>query len=110
MDDSYKYFREEDSFQKHHADLNWPSANSHCSAPVCSDLRSRLDALSQNAKYWLHTTCNRFGEGEGYDPDPVSISECYKAGIIKKCGKFIDVPPDVMELVYSEGYLQNKLL
>ena len=76
-------------------------------ASTGSDLRGRLDGLTENAKDWLDTTCNRFGECEEYDRNPEAISECISAELITKRGKWIDVPEDVMKLVYSEGYFQH---
>lgn len=31
MENINEIFKEEDSFQEHHADLKWPDANRHCS-------------------------------------------------------------------------------
>jgi hypothetical protein len=80
--------------------------------PVGSDdlvvpLHSRLDALSTNAKEWLEKTCERFADGQGYDPNCDAINECLAADLITKRGRWIDVEADVMGKVYSEGYFRH---
>ena len=77
--------------------------------PVGSDdlalpFEDRLRALSAEAKTWLHETCNRLAEGEGYEKNESAIAECVAAGLIRKRRRYIDIHEDVMGLVYSENF------
>jgi len=77
------------------------------SGSASSDLRAKLDALSPDAKDWLEKTCERFADGQGYDPSPKEIAECITAGLIEKRRQWIEVDGDVMEMVYSDSYFQQ---
>ena len=79
-----------------------------CHPRLVVPLHSRLNALSDNAKDWLEKTCERFADGQGYDPNPAAIAECIAAGLIGKRGGYIDVDPDVMGEVYSESYFRSR--
>ncbi len=71
-------------------------------------LRQKLDALSPRAKRWLEKTCEYLDENEPYFNHKPSRDECRIAGLIKqKPFGYIEIPVDVMELVWIERYFSK---
>lgn len=64
-------------------------------------IREKLATLSDEAKGWLHRTCNQLADTGEYCSG-VGKKECIKVGVIedKKFGR-IEVSEEVMHLVYS---------
>lgn len=77
------------------------------SSDLVLPLRERIDALSADSKYWIAKSCERFADGQGYDLNLDAINECLAAKLITKTGRWIDIESDVMELVYSDGYISS---
>ena len=59
MENTNEIFKEEDSFQEHHADLKWPDANRHCSDSSGSEI---VDEDWRKAFAEYETACGGFGE------------------------------------------------
>jgi hypothetical protein len=74
-------------------------------------LQEQVNSLSIAAKIWLAKTCELFADGEGYYDDPASVAECIVANLVaKERGNKIGVSGEVMQLVYSEGYIDIEKL
>ena len=74
-------------------------------------MREQINSLSIDAKIWLAKTCERFADGEGYDEDESSITECLVCNLVTRGrGKTIEVSGEVMELVYTDNYIDVEKL
>lgn len=73
-------------------------------APTCS----RLDGLSDRAKQWLDAACEQAADSEGITLDLDARNECESAGLIKVDRRqWITIYTNVMDAVYSNGYLKE---
>ena len=70
-----------------------------------------IDRLSTKSRSWLHEVAQDLnGDADGYRDDKEARRECSAAGAIKDFGNgYIQIPPYVNHLVYSENYLSGTM-
>ena len=73
-------------------------------APTCS----LLDGLSDRAKQWLDKACEQAADGQGITLDLEARNECELVGLIEVDRRqWVTIPANVMDAVYSNGYLKE---
>lgn len=77
---------------------------SRLDAPTCS----LLDGLSDRAKHWLDKACEQAADSQGITLDLEARKECELAGLIEVDRRqWVTINANVMDAVYSNGYLRE---
>lgn len=73
-----------------------------------AELKQRIDALSPEAKSWLHHFAQQINDSEagGFIDTPKLREECFAAGIVKDWGGGeFGLSGEANDMLYSDGYL-----
>lgn len=70
------------------------------------ELKKRIDALTPEAKGWLHRACNQLADAGEYIDNTKAHAECEAAGLLETDDdNTIETADGVMGIVYSDNYL-----